>query len=390
MRLDKTKSLLVILGLGLAVLDGWTAWDLFRFLRGGKGRESGFQRLAKDLKDRSVKALTGTGREARRAAYWDYSDLASWEIFWKANFTGKEPPKPVPKAASKPASKPAPKSHGPLSDDVELLSLFVFPGEEGSGPDAYVILRYKKPVSSAAAMDRGVPAGNAAAQALSIHMVHQGERLRPPFDAWKLEKILPDGSGAVFRWNGTDREVLRIKQIAATLEAREESDLPRTYGEEGAASRPGKGAGKGRASKGRGASGSAPAGRRWRPVKKITQVAPGDWLLPEKDVRDFGRNPDQWLNSVRLGAHLLPPRARKRHGGQRTGLAIGKVSGKARELGLEEGMILISLNGHPVRTKAEAIRVGKMLYKQGVRVFQATVLQYGRERTLIYRLPDGK
>ncbi len=386
MRLDKTKSLLVILAVGLVALDGWVSWDLYQFQ--GRGKQGGYYKLALQLAKRSVKALAGEANQGAQAARWDYSNVDAWAIFWKANFTGKEPPKPVPKKPAKPASKPVPKTHEPLSEDVELLSLFQFPGEEGSRPDAYVVLRYKKPVDQAVAMDRAVPSQAAGAQALSIHLLHKGEKLKSPFDAWTLKEILPDGSGAVFVWNGKDKEILKVKEIAAAMRAADVSELPDLYGEEGrgAASRP---AGK-RAARA-GSRGKTPARtRRWRPVKKITQVAPDDWILPREDVRDFGRNPDRWLQSVRLGAHTLPPRARKRHGGQRTGLAIGKVSGKARELGLEEGMILISLNGHPVRTKAEAINVGKKLYKQGVRVFQATVLQYGRERTLIYRLPDGK
>ncbi len=386
MRLDKTKSLLVVLALGLVALDGWVSWDLYQFQ--GRGKQGGYYRLALQLAKRSMKALAGEGTKETQVSRWDYSNVDSWAVFWKANFTGKEPPKPVQKVASKPASKPVPKTHEPLSEDVEILSLFQFPGEEGSKPDSYVVLRYKKPVEESVSMDRGVPSQAAGVQVLSVHLLHKGEHLKPPFDAWVLKEVLPDGSGAAFLWNGKDREVLRVKEIAATMQAAKASELPRTYeeGVPGPASRP---AGKKRSGTARAGRGRA-GGRRWRPVKKITQVAPNDWILPRKDVRDFGKNPDRWLQSVRFGAHTLPPRARKRHGGQRTGLAIGKVSGKARELGLEEGMILISLNGHPVRTKAEAINVGKKLYKQGVRTFQATVLQYGRERTLIYRLPDGK
>ncbi|GEM_PF-5907192 len=384
MRLDKTKSLLVILAVGLVALDGWVSWDLYQFQ--GRGKQGGYYKLALQLAKRSVKALAGQANQAEQAARWDYSNVDSWSIFWKANFTGKEPPKPVAKKTAKPASKPVPKTHEPISEDVELLSLFQFPGEEGTKPDAYVVVRYKKPVEQAAAMDRGVPSQAAGAQALSIQLLHKGEKLKSPFDAWTLQEVLPDGSGAVFSWNGKDKETLRVKEITATMRAASASELPRLYQEglPGPASRP-----SGKSPSGAGWKGARRT-RRWRPVKKITQVAPDDWILPQKDVRDFGRNPDRWLQSVRLGAHTLPPRARKRHGGQKTGLAIGKVSGRARELGLEEGMILISLNGRPVRTKAEAISVGKKLYKQGVRVFQATVLQYGRERTLIYRLPDGK
>ncbi len=384
MRLDKTKSLLVILAAGLVALDGWVAYDLFRFEKNGK--KSGAYQLALDLKKRSIRALAGKSKQGAGPTQWDYSNLESWAIFYKANFTGKEPPKPLPKAASKPASKPVPKTHEPLSEDVELLSLFLFPGEEGTQADSYVVLQYKKPVEQAASLDRGVPGQAAAANALSIHLLHKGDHLRPPFDAWVLKEVLPDGSGAVFTWNGKDEETLKIKEIAASMEAARASDLPNPYEQAGtgAASRPAGKKGAGRRPR------RFSSGRRWKPVKRITQVAPNDWILPEKDVNDFGRNPDRWLRSIRLGTHRLPPGARKRHGGQRTGLAIGKVSGKARELGLEEGMILISINGHPVRTKAEAIQVGKKLYKQGVRVFQATVLQYGRERTLIYRLPDGK
>jgi hypothetical protein len=94
------------------------------------------------------------------------------------------------------------------------------------------------------------------------------------------------------------------------------------------------------------------------------------------------------MNEVRFGAQRLPRSTSRRHKGQRTGLAVGRVSARARRAGLEPGLILISLNGFPVRTKAELITVGKRLYKKGVRVFQARVLHYGREKTLTYRAPD--
>ena len=117
-------------------------------------------------------------------------------------------------------------------------------------------------------------------------------------------------------------------------------------------------------------------------------VAPNDWSLSEDLAQDFERSPDDWLNSVRLGAQRLPESTSRRNKGQTTGLAVGKVGGKLAEFGVEEGMILISLNGHPIPTKAELMNVGKRLYNQGVRVFQARILHYGREETLTYRAPD--
>ena len=47
------------------------------------------------------------------------------------------------------------------------------------------------------------------------------------------------------------------------------------------------------------------------------------------------------------------------------------------------------MNGKPVRTKAQALNVGKADYRKGVRVFHAKILnRYGRIETRTYYVPN--
>ena len=66
---------------------------------------------------------------------------------------------------------------------------------------------------------------------------------------------------------------------------------------------------------------------------------------------------------------------------------VHKLGKQVRRLGVNEGDILISLNGIPVKNKAQAIRVGKRLWRDGVRSFKAVFLRRGREVTMTHHFP---
>ncbi len=71
---------------------------------------------------------------------------------------------------------------------------------------------------------------------------------------------------------------------------------------------------------------------------------------------------------------------------KKRGVAVKKVPERLRAFGVSNGDVLLSLNGQKVKGKAHAIKVGRRLYKDGVRTFQAEVLRRGQQITLTYHL----
>ncbi|MCA8942149.1 MAG: hypothetical protein KDB80_06270 [Planctomycetes bacterium] len=71
-----------------------------------------------------------------------------------------------------------------------------------------------------------------------------------------------------------------------------------------------------------------------------------------------------------------------------SGVQITKVSERFQQFGVQAGDVIVSVNGEPVRSKAQAITVGKRLYKRGVRTFNVVFLSRGAEVTRTYVAPD--
>lgn len=57
-------------------------------------------------------------------------------------------------------------------------------------------------------------------------------------------------------------------------------------------------------------------------------------------------------------------------------------------IGVQSNDLILSLNGEPVSTKADAIAVGKRQYNRGVRTFVLRLLSDGREVERIIEAPD--
>ena len=56
--------------------------------------------------------------------------------------------------------------------------------------------------------------------------------------------------------------------------------------------------------------------------------------------------------------------------------------------GVQVGDLILAVNGQSVSTKAQAVTVGKKLYRRGVRRFTVTLLSNGQEIERIYQAPD--
>jgi hypothetical protein len=60
----------------------------------------------------------------------------------------------------------------------------------------------------------------------------------------------------------------------------------------------------------------------------------------------------------------------------------------SQRFGVQQNDLILSINGTPVSTKADAIHVGKKLYNRGVRTFVVKMLSDGREVERTYQAPD--
>ncbi len=118
MRNNRLKILLGLLMVLLAGMNLWAAWDLYEFQKPGK--DSTRTAIIMNLKKRFEAVLTGKAKGEAKSS-WGYNNKEKWFIFYKANFTGKEPPKK--KVEKKEVTKEVKKtpSHPPISDIVELL-----------------------------------------------------------------------------------------------------------------------------------------------------------------------------------------------------------------------------------------------------------------------------
>ena len=71
------------------------------------------------------------------------------------------------------------------------------------------------------------------------------------------------------------------------------------------------------------------------------------------------------------------------------GVQVTRISPELQRFGVQSGDVLLELNGKPVRSKAEALAVGRKQYQAGVRVFRAKVLnRYGRQEERTYYAPN--
>jgi hypothetical protein len=78
-----------------------------------------------------------------------------------------------------------------------------------------------------------------------------------------------------------------------------------------------------------------------------------------------------------------------RTGSGQRGLQVMNVSTEIQQrFGVQQGELILAVNGTPVTTKAQAVNTGKKMYNRGVRRFVVTFLSNGREIERTYQAPD--
>jgi hypothetical protein len=121
---------------------------------------------------------------------------------------------------------------------------------------------------------------------------------------------------------------------------------------------------------------TASSGTAWVDVAETTKI---------ENVYHVARkeNPDQLIERVNADSYV------SRTGSGLRGVRIMNVEpALAARFGVVQGDVILAVNGEPVRTKAEAINVGRRQYERGQRTFVVRFLSNGQEIERTYQAPD--
>ena len=385
--------LLWVVALTLAAGSGWQFWQALQertanAAKGQKAADEAFDRRLEDGKARAGKVAVGP----------NYGEPKSfWDAFRDANFTGKEPPKPVVETAPPVAEeRPTEPILTPL-DDLLVISFLAF-----VGPDSRAVIRYKPGANVTPPPDAVPPAAGADAVAAPsvqggprpvapfptagdglgpVHHLMIGDRLWKPHDNIKLVRVDPSGDFAVFvrenqakpeaEWQQEEVDKAVLELPAGVLKKlREGLAIAASRSEvrdEGTHETP---------------LDPATVGG-WRGAGETAQQDDGRWHIGTSDREAFRTDPRVF--SERLGTQTW-----KSLSGNMTGVRITRVPPELRGYGIEEDEIIIAVNGESVAGKTEGFTLGRRLYDRGVRTFDITFLSHGRQLTRTYVAPDGK
>ena len=203
----------------------------------------------------------------------------------------------------------------------------------------------------------------------------RSNRLWPTFDNIKLVGVSPDAQEAYFV-----RDLPPPKEGEPAPEAKEESllktnmhisaelleELRKVQGR--AAPTPNSNT----------AVSSSNPGNAWIDVPE-TKVVNGVTQVSKKDEERF-RSPDEILSQIHVDTYS---------GKTVKGLIVRNVDAKlAKTFGIAPGEVLIDINRRAVRSRSEALEIGKSDYKRGARTFVTKWLANGAVIERTYQAPD--
>jgi hypothetical protein len=342
---------------------------------------------------------------------WRYDNPEWWQLFKTANFIGKLPPKPVdPKAVAE--DKPKALDVRPLEEIIELVTLMC----DGDGKRTHVVVRYKtaanvKPpedvlrqmavatapppptrdVAPAPGTKPPVapakpPPGSSAVKPTSQlpvntgpreyqHQVKVGDSLWEPFTDIKLVSVSSDAEIATFsrKVPGSkpgDPPTERTDQLVRTAMGISQNTMQSIINARGS-----------NAAKGLIPSKPA-AGNKWIETEETKKID-STWHIGSNDVKHFQENRDALLEGVNLEGY------QSQFGSDMRGVRIANIDpGLSQRYGVQQGDVLLDVNGEKVRSRADALQVGQQQYNRGVRTFDVHFLSNGQVVTRTYQAPD--
>ncbi len=393
--------LLYLAILGLAAGGGFQFWQALQEKNHVPDPKADQAQFLKSIQ----RGRDSAGRTSNGPDYAAHEDF--WNSFRYANFTGKEPPKPVESTDAKPAEDVKPEVPEIKLEDVFVIECMVFDGEQSK-----VILRYKPsanvqlppemltgtggagtgPVADTVPARPGVRGNQGASgvpgnRAGSLPTFDNGlgavqhltldDTLWKPYEHIRLVRVADDASYAVFRvekpsvpkeeWKEEQiyPEVLELPQDVLRKLQEGGIDVSRNQ-QSGGADQP--------------AAPAQPSG--WVDMPETQEIGRNHYNIGSHDRDMIASDPSRVFDED-VGTATYRSRD-----GRVQGVRITRLAPGYDRYGVQEGEVLISLNGEPVGSKAEAYKVGKRLYQRGVRTFEAVFLRNGQSITRTYVAPD--
>ncbi len=115
-------------------------------------------------------------------------------------------------------------------------------------------------------------------------------------------------------------------------------------------------------------------------VTKTQKVGPNEWHLGSEDRELLGRD-NQRVFDEDIGLQSY-------RGKRYRGVKISRITKRYASLGINEGDVIVSINGKAVTGKAEAIEIGRAEYERGERSFRIEFLSRGQRVMRQYTVPD--
>lgn len=420
----------LILYLTSAGLFGFAGWTVYEMLPLWK---EAVRKAATDKgQTEAIDLLTKGKGQGGVQVEWVYNSSTQpwWETLRNANLIGKLPPPPVEAVVEK-VVEVVEKPVRPLEEIFELVA--VLHDSETAGGNSHVILRYKpeagvqppewyvrenmtppagsasgggprdvapqrpstpRPAGPAPAQNPRAQNGPTAKPTSPMPMSSVGQEvlqklwvdggtdprrsshLWEPFSEIKLVRVAPDAQSAFF---------VRVppppKEGEAPKEAKEEEMLKTSLNLSQDVVKALRRL-QGRTDKTQRTPGpTAVEQAKWVDVQETTLV--GKTVnIGRSDEKRFRENSEQFLTQLNLDTYVSKSSNLK-------GLQVRNVDPQlATRFGVQQGDVLIELNGRSVQTKAQAMQMGKADYERGVRTFQTKWWSNGQVVDRTYQAPD--
>jgi len=339
-------------------------------------------------------AIERGGKVLPDIGQWRYdASNPFWEQFKSANFTGYRPPEPV---AVDPVKKDDTLKGIPDVDLRQKLDVICI---SYGGDNTLAVIRYREAVEVPAKLRAptpgpadvarpAMPAGRS--RRASTAMVPQinstvpldhvglGESLWPPYQNFYLVEVADDARSVFFENRAKDK--VENKYPRQEL-PKNELGLPQDVVEK--LLKVARGTRSVTTEK---TTPSKQSPSQWQELPETKAIRENEWNVARKDLDYINQRGNKFIHEdVNLSDYSGGSGKNKVRG-----VSVRKLGHKARGLGINEGDILISLNGISVKNRAHAVREGKRLWRRGVRSFKAVFLRRGQEITITHHFPPSK
>ena len=364
--------------------------------------------LGKIKQGRSSEADDRRDRYARNPEWW--------KTFRDANMLGTLPPVKEPETPTE-VEEPKVDTGVPIEDILSVVSitfdsgdghvhtgcvvkykpeanvqppegLFGSGGATASSGDAVGLVDPSGAVGSSTRSDSGTRRGRSSSRRSAApmstasggtdrltHHLKINEVLWSSHDNIRLIGVADDASHVIFRREDGGKPEAEWEEVKAF---KNELELPTELLEELLAGR--KSTGKKTPGE---KSGSPESSDAWVAVEETREVQPGQVHISRQD-NDYLRT-----NMSRVLHEEVGIRAYRSKSGRIRGLQITRVPSQLSRFGLVNGDVILEVNGIPVSTKAQAIKVGRQQYNRGSRTFIVKVLSRGVIGERTYYAPRG-